>query len=965
MNIGAFPAEAPFLPALAKLWLSAPQAPHEGLIILPSRRSAQALAGAFLAENGGKALLLPRIIALGAIEEAALALRGGLDLPPAIAPMRRQALLAQLILKMDGAHGAPVRLPGAWTLAAELGRLLDEADYAGIDLAETLPGVVEGDLASHWQTTLEFLRIVTHHWPAILASLGQINPAARLVGLIDAQSAAWRDTPPSNRVWLVAREGNPALCRLARTVAGFERGLLLLPGYDAEFSDAAWDALDDGHAQAGIKAVLSAIGAGRGDVSRLPGPQAKTNAGRAALLSRALLPAAQLSDWQHKTSLNIQGLSRLEAQDEAQDATAIAMILRDALEVPGRTAALITPDRGLATRVTASLKRFGVTADDSAGEKLLDTPPSLLLRLLARAAAADYAPLPLLALLKHPLTALGLNPEQCRDYAKHLEIQALRGPRPAPGFGGLRVRLNQADRESDRDFLDRLAQRCAPLGLPDAVNPATALTALIQTAEAFAETADVKSAARLWSGEAGTALSDLLREALTSLADLPDIRLADLPELLDTLLAGTVVRRPRTKDGHPRVAIWGVQEALLQSVDIAVLGGLVEGVWPAMAEPGPWLSRPMRKAAGLPAPEAEIATAAHDFFSLAAACGTVILAAPARRERAPAVPARWLTRLNALLEGAGMAMPVHAAASWASQLDAPVARIARPRPQPRPPATARPTILSISDVTTLLADPYAIYARRILGIRELAALDEESDQSQFGDIVHAGLAAFFADPAHMAAPNGAQILARALQKAMDDTRPRAALEPWWAARLERIAGWIFKAEQERRASFGAPLAIAVEKSAEMSLMGGFVLKGRVDRIERRADGQIAIMDYKTGVPPSANDVAAGTAPQLPLEAVMAEADAFGPGLAGAVAELAYWRLSGRHEPGVENALFSAKPDQLREVIDTARAMLPALFTKFADPATPYLAAPHPARQNPYDPYAGISRRAEWANDDSD
>ena len=205
----------------------------------------------------------------------------------------------------------------------------------------------------------------------------------------------------------------------------------------------------------------------------------------------------------------------------------------------------------------------------------------------------------------------------------------------------------------------------------------------------------------------------LLREALTTLSDLPDISLADLPDLLDALLAGTVVRRPRTKDGHPRVAIWGVQEALLQSVDVAVLGGLVEGVWPAMAEPGPWLSRPMRKAAGLPAPEAAIAAAAHDFFSLAAACGTVVLAAPARRERAPAVPARWLTRLNALLEGAGMALPAHEAASWAAQLDAPSSRIARPRPEPRPPAAARPTSLSISDVTMLLADPYAIYARRI------------------------------------------------------------------------------------------------------------------------------------------------------------------------------------------------------------------------------------------------------------
>ncbi len=542
-----------------------------------------------------------------------------------------------------------MRLPGAWTLAAELGRLLDEADYAGIDLAETLPGVVEGDLASHWQTTLEFLRIVTHHWPAILASLGQINPAARLVGLINAQTSAWRDTPPRSRVWLVAREGNPALCRLAGTVAGFEHGLLLLPGYDAELSDAAWAALDDSHAQAGIAALLAAIGAGREDIQHLPGPPAKAAAGRASLLSRALLPAAQLGDWQQKTPLNIQGLSRLEAQDEAQDATAIAMILRNALEVPGRTAALITPDRGLATRVAAALKRFGVTADDSAGEKLLDTPPSLLLRLLARAAAADYAPLPLLALLKHPLTALGLAPEQCRDHAKRLEMQVLRGPRPAPGFAGLRARLDQADRQTDRDFVDRLEQRCAPLALPGAVNPAVALEALVRTAEAFAETADQNGAARLWSGEAGTALSELLREALATLADLPDISPADVPELLEALLAGTVVRRPRTKDGHPRVAIWGAQEALLQSVDIAVLGGLAEGVWPAMAEPGPWLSRPMRKAAGLPAPETDIAAAAHDFFSLAAACGTVVSphppgAAPPRRAGALAHTAERAAR---------------------------------------------------------------------------------------------------------------------------------------------------------------------------------------------------------------------------------------------------------------------------------------------------------------------------------
>ena len=744
MKIGAFPAEASFLPALASLWLAQGGDSSDGVLLLPSRRSAQALAGAFLAQNNGKALLLPRIIALGAIDEAGLSLAGTLELPPAILPMQRQAILAKLILGLNGENGAPRKPHAAWALAADLATLLDEANYAEVDLGETLPGVVAAELASHWQTTLEFLKIITVHWPHILAAMGRTNAATRQVALIDAQNQAWQLNPPAHRVWMVAPEGNPAVSRMAHTVASLPQGFLLLPGYDPALPDAAWEALDDSHAQSGISRLLNAIGARRDEVLLLPAPATPVPEGRSFLLSRALLPAASLGDWQLPVTLETAGLHKLEAEDEAQNATAIAMILRETLEIPGRTAALITPDRGLATRVAAALKRFGITADDSAGEPLEQTAPAVLLRLLARAAVTDYAPLPLLALLKHPLTAAGLPPDRCREHARRLETNALRGPRPSPGFSGLRFRLAENERAgAELEFLDRFELLLRPLNLPLAINPAMALRALLEAAEHIAATHEQTGAARLWSGDAGLTLSELLLGALTALEDLPDMSPHDLADLLDELLSGAVLRRPRTKDGHPRIAIWGVQEAALQSVDVAVLGGLVEGVWPAPAEPGPWLSRPMRKAAGLPPGEQDIGKMAHDFFSLASSCTHVILAAPARRERAPAVPARWLTRLEAMLAGGNTALPRHDAASWAAQLDTPATRIGRPKPQPRPPEAVRPKTLSISDIATLMADPYAIYARKILNIYELDALDEESDPQFFGDIVHAGLCGIF------------------------------------------------------------------------------------------------------------------------------------------------------------------------------------------------------------------------------
>ncbi|MDE1905881.1 MAG: double-strand break repair protein AddB, partial [Rhodospirillales bacterium] len=857
--------------------------------------------------------------------------------------------------------GAPQKLSAAWELAAEFATLLDEADHAGVDLAAALPNLVPEDFAAHWQRTLEFLTIVTHAWPNILESEGVMNPAKRLARLIEAQAKAWGENPPPGPVWMVAAEGTPAIARMAEMVAKLPQGRLILPGVDPHLHADGWVGVEDSHAQGGIARLLADTGARVEEVEALPALPSLVPRGRSALFSRALLPAAVLGEWQKAADLNLHGLTRLETGDEAQNALAIAMILRQALQTPGQSAALITPDRALAARVGAALKRFGIAADDSAGEPLAATPPAVFLRLLARAAREDYAPLPLLALLKHPLAAGGVNPQAFRDMARRLETHALRGPRPPQGLEGLRFRLKD-EHQAERDFLARLEAMLSPLALAEAVTPVAALTALIEAGEALAATPDEPGPARLWLGEAGNALSGLLAESLTALEGMPDMAPADLPELLDALMAGQVVRRPRAKDGHPRIAIWGIQEAALQSVDVAVLGGLVEGVWPAPEEPGPWLSRPMRQKAGLPSPELKIGQAAHGFFSLASACPQVILAAPKRRERAPVVPARWLTRLFAMLAGQGVPLPAHDAGLWVGQIDLPERRVRRLKPRPLPPAQKRPRVYSISDIATLMTDPYAIYARKVLKLFPLDPLDEESDASQFGDVVHAGLARFFAESDVNASYAPAR-LRHALELAMRETRPRAALAQWWAARLERIADWLVDVERTRIANHGVPMARGLEVQGEWKLPGDFLLKGRADRIERDADGKLRIIDYKTGNVPSEKNVKAGTAPQLPLEAVMAEIGAFGEAFAAEVKELIYVALSGRAMAGAEAAVLK-KPEELRYVIDHA-AGIGDVLAKYADPTMPFLAAPHPGRVNRFDDYAGISRRAEWGGEDED
>ncbi|MBS0562245.1 MAG: double-strand break repair protein AddB, partial [Proteobacteria bacterium] len=845
---------------------------------------------------------------------------------------------------------------------------------AGIDLADRLPDAADAQFAAHWNETLRFLEIVTRAWPAILAEAGLSNPAARQVALLEAQARAWEDTPPPDPVWVAGVvSGMPAAARLLRAVARAPQGRVILHGLDQALDDAAWAALEETHPQAGLRALLGALGARRGDVADFC-PSARREEERARLLRQALLPAAALGAWQDGTRPGTDGLWRLAPADQQEEALAIALVLRDALETPGARAALVTPDRALAGRVAAELRRFGVVADDSAGEPLSDTPPAVFLRLLAAAIAEGLAPVPLLALLKHPLAAAGLSPAACRRAARALERACLRGPRPAPGLAGLRRALRDVKDEEAHGLLARMEAALEPALRMDAAAaapPAEALAALVEAAEALAATDAESGPARLWAQEEGEALAARLAEALAALPTLPDLRRGDLPGLLDALLDGGVVRGRRAlrAEGgdaasaeHPRVFIWGLLEARLQAVDVMVLGGLAETVWPPAVDPGPWLSRPMREKVGLASPEEAIGQAAHDFVACAMAAPTVVLSCPRRRDGAPAVPARWLARIDAYLGKPGL--PEHPAAAWASRLDQPegAPRPVEP-PAPCPPVELRPRRLSVTEIETWQRDPYGIHAKHILRLRKLDPLDQSTEASDYGNVVHDGIHAFLHAVGAEWPDDAPARLTAAMLGELERAEVRPALRAWWRPRIERIAAWVTAREAQRRAA-GAPASVLSELEGQWRIMArDFALTGRADRIELAADGTLAILDYKTGSLPSMKDVADSYAPQLPLEAAMARAGAF-PGVpAGSeTASLLYWRLTGGHEAGKEVPI-APKDRTLADLVDAAVARLDALIRRYDDPATRYLSQPRPDRAPRFSDYAQLARVAEWAGPD--
>ncbi|WP_232630388.1 double-strand break repair protein AddB [Methylobacterium sp. Leaf118] len=1033
-RVFTIPPGAPFLPTLADALVSGrlvgdlggdPFALAGVTLYLPTQRAVRALSTVLAGRLGGAALL-PRMIPLGEADEAELDLSANalLETPeellhPAVAPLERRLILARLVQKWAETvdrellpidDEVPFLVPSspadAVALAADLEGLMDALTVEGLPWNE-IGAAVEAEHSRYFGLTLDFLRIAAENWPGILASRGLSDPAMRARRLVLAEADRLSRERPGDPVVVAGSTGSvPATARLIAAVARLPRGAVVLPGLDLHLDPEGWEAIDGGgnpdeaahgHPQAILRALVGkggyglGLGIAREAVAPLGAPAPDALA-REKMLSQALRPAETTDAWAQFDANERQALARdglaglavVEAADEREEALIAALALRETLETPGATAALVTPDRGLALRVSADLARWGITAEDSAGLGLARSQAGRFARLVAEL-AAEPAPARVIALLAHPFVRLGLTRSEVVRAGAALEIGGLRGPAPIPknSFEGMRAalayqrtaperaprakrRLKAIDWELAAAVLDRLDDALADFrsDRQPAVGNLVALAALH------------REACERVSAGVEPEIDDPSRDTLDTLFD--DLEAAaeeDLPGRFgDYAAVFTALARDRTvscarDDAHPRLRILGPLEARLLTVDRIVLGGLDEGVWPVRQTTDAFLNRPMRGQVGLSPPERRIGQAAHDFVQLLGTRDAVLTRA-AKREGSPTVPSRFLQRLRAFggeapwaaVLARGRRLRGLAAALDRGREPAPP-RLARPAPRPDP--SLFPRRLSVTEIETLVRDPYSIFAKHVLGLEALEPVAVVPGAAERGSLVHEVVARFaqaypgpIEDPA-LAQQRLANLAVNVFAR-IESEYPELYAE--WFPRFERMASEFLEWELARRSDLAA---IHPEISGKWSIPLGaetFTLTGRADRIERRADGGFCIVDFKTGSPPSNRTIFAGFSPQLTLEAAMLMHGAFEGLTARTVPDLLYVHASGGREP-FRPIPIKPPPGEGRPVetiVEEHVTRLRGLLARYLTGEAAYTSRPFPQYVRAYSDYDHLARVLEWS-----
>ena len=993
---------------------SGPLALAATTIYVPTQRAARALAAQFSTAIEAPAALLPRILPLGDLDEqeASALFHADLDageaaLAPAIEELDRRLILAEMVLQWARAlrhaivsidpFGAIEHDPremllvapsaaSAYALSGELARLIDEFAIEKLD-ARALAGLADEAYDRFFAITANFLKIALEDWPKILADRGLIDRAARQTALIEAQIAHLERGGARGPVIALGSTGaHPATARLLAAIARMERGAVILPGLDDALDAEAWRRVGhdgDGardepsftHPQSLLKRLLATIGVSREEVRPIGSAPPALRA-RTRLLAEALRPADCTDSWRDFCAAEgegfaaaLAGVSFVEAADEREEALALALAMREALETPGRTAALITPDRDIARRVSAELARWGIEVDDSAGRPLAATPIGALARLVAATAEDGAAAVDAAALLAHPLARFGLERAEIDRLAPLVEIAVLRNVESGGSFAAMAAparrlaeephahpalkRICEEDWRAIENLLARLDEALAPLA------SLTPEVGLCERARAHALSLE-KIAGEAPAGDGVEQLFQLF-DALESADSALLFDAGGYASFFDRLAFETTAPSPRR--AHPRLKILGLLEARLLDADLMLLAGLDETIWPPQAESGAFLNRAMRRQLGLSPPERRIGQTAHD-FAMAFGAREVVVSRARKRDGAPTVVSRLIARLAALAGEAFVACKARgdAKCALAAALDEPREIRAISRPLPRPPVAMRPTRLSVTRVEKLRRDPYAVFAEHILRLPPLPPLGAPKGAREIGVAVHAALAKF-----HEAHPRGPlpedaraaliELAREELGAFLDD--PSFLAFDW--PRIEAGLDHALAFERERRAE---PREIFVEKGAAWRLTladgGVFTVSCVADRIEVDARGEAFVFDYKTGNPPTAAQVGAGFSPQLTLEAAMIEAGAFEAIGARRVSGAAYVRLGGKS--GGETQWLKFKDKSFADVVAEHRANLVELLNQFRDSQTPYPSRPFVEFASRYGDYDHLARVKEWSRD---
>ena len=946
------------------------------LVFVQGSGARQGLIDAFLNLSDGAATLLPRIITLGDIvgeNEALPPPLGSLDPPAVIDSLSRQGQLAKIIADMGPAIvGSDLSATQVWQLAKALGDLIDEFDMAGVERSD-LKHLVPDDLAHHWQQSLELLNIVFDTWPAIRNRMGgQDNEKAR-AEILDHIAQHFAEDNEHTALYIAGTTGTrPSVRQFISRLYTQANATVILPGVDLDIPDDLYEDIDPSHPQWAMRQLLRAMAIDRAEVKSIDPKEPML---RVSLFQSALAPSRASENWFKDSFRTIapetlySGVRLVEASGRREEAAAIALALREIVATKSKTGLLVTHDRSLAALVQQHLKIWDIAIDDAAGIPLSSLPEGRFIQAVAEAMISDFKPVALLSMLIHPLSACGMPRDSVRQATRLIDKKLLRGPRPPKGLYGIKERAKKLKDDAEKtlclSLLDWLIEHAT---IFDDTSKRSVRDILADHLR-FAEKVAVEDG--LTTGDSARRVHERLEKLYHGLPGDWLISPKEYPALLNFMLQSDVARLQR--DSHPRIRIVGPRELRHASADLIILGGMNEDSWPAAKTPDPWLNKKMRHDLKLPPEDQQIGQAAHDFLT-AASKHQVLLTRSLKVDGSPTVMSRWLYRIEALAVNPIPRDTTYQ--NWLRFLDSyttPEAELVeasqtpsigdiRERtkstepPRPKPPMAARPKRLSVSDIQLWMRDPYALYAKRILGLKPLDILDADPSAADKGTLLHDALERFLKEDGAITGPKALerlQQLGREVFQGFDDLPTVSAF--WWP-RFESLAQafidhgdtW-WKSHQN----------LLVERDGIYRLPTiDFTVHARADRIDVNVEGYAVVIDYKTGQIPTGTQIAAGFAPQLPLEGLILSEGGFEGVGAVPVSDLAYWIARGGKNPlDFKDAAWLSKKDSAT-LIAEAKAGLTALAMRFEKPSTPYLSNPRPGIYGMGD-YDHLARVKEW------
>jgi ATP-dependent helicase/nuclease subunit B len=883
-------------------------------ILLPTRRAVRDLKSVLLEQSPASATLLPQIRTLGDIEDEdlkwLLALNGQDSpkflsaIPPAIDTQKRQLILTHLIRSKD----PHLAWQSCYDLAGELARWLDQTYTEDLDFSN-LQNLVPDHLSKNWQHTLKFLDLLTEFWPKILEEQGEIDPADRRNRLMKLLAQLWQTHPPEHPIIAAGSTASiPATANLLEVILSLPQGFVVLPGLDANIDADQWDRIDETHPQFTMKAFLKRVKMKPDQVRNWDQTTAlKSSEDRAQLARYLFYPAADIHAWPtQKTKeleISLQGIEIIEASTLHEEASYISLVLRHALEKETQTACLITPDRTLARLVASSLKRWNITADDSAGTKLLDTAQGQFFFALVRMFEKKFEPAQILHFLKHPFLEDQISSSSlllfekyfCRRENLMLDTSILRQ--------NLENR-NQADQEVLRPLIDWLDNKI--------LNPyhrghgqtrfEDHVSLFLQIAEAC-----VGTTAKIWSGAIGEFLYRFFNTLYTQSHWIDSQSCLDSWQKMMVILGQQDIRLGVAT--HPRLRILGQIESRHADADITILAGLNEGSWPEGLSYDPWMSQKMRQDFGLPLHEKSIGLAAQDFLH-GLMSPRVVLSRSLKQNGTNTIPSRWLERLRALCQSAQLQYPSEISeVNYYPFLNQSLRTgFIYSEPSVSVSKNYKPQRLSATTIEKFIANPYRFYTEKILKLSledELGCNEDLLDRGQF---LHA-LFQDFIDATREKNQLDDTDLSDLKYRAhllLDDFKSNESFWQFWSHQLDQICEHFFSEEQKLRAQGLKNKEVETSYSLDITTANHAVtLQAKLDRMDLDTLGQVHIIDYKTSGSFEKKQILNGEKSQLLIEALLLSEKDF------KIADLYYWRLQPKKDKkSLESFLQNFKLDDV-------------------------------------------------------